>query len=247
MQGGGMENNSRPLAWSQNGDPIELPQEATLWRVRRLNGGPKGGAPEIVYGVDGLPLTVAIDTTAEDFAEAVERRSGKYRLDSLNEERKALLGVAPAYVMVGGSGGREAPEEDKGTVERMVRTLTDALRTQGAQITALVDAAARLIASAEQARAAARPETAALVPVTSQPVAAAEPEPVATQAQAPSAPPSNWFEAFVGAVGKENLPALVEAVPSMVGGLLSLFKKPEVAPAVTPPPPTAPEPAGGES
>src|SRR5262245_36194668 len=101
------ETIERPLAWSQNGDPIELPQTATSWRVRRLNGTPKGGAPEVVYGSDGLPLVVEIDATPDSFAEAVERRPGKYRLDALDDSRRPIAGVPPAYVVVGGSAARE--------------------------------------------------------------------------------------------------------------------------------------------
>jgi hypothetical protein len=142
-----------PLAWSQSGDPIELPENATHWRVRRLLGGAKGGAPEVVYGPDGLPLVVERNATADDFAEAVDRRPGKYRLDALDAGRKPIAGVAPAYVMVGGStAAREsAGDEDRGSVDRVVRTLADAMRTQCAQITALVEAAARLINAADSA------------------------------------------------------------------------------------------------
>jgi len=41
------------LAYNLSGEPFDVPLDATAWRVRKLK--PKG-APEVVYGRDGLPL-----------------------------------------------------------------------------------------------------------------------------------------------------------------------------------------------
>ncbi len=46
------------LAFNQNGDLFDVPAVVTGWRVRRLK--PRG-APELVYGKDGRPLTIPIE------------------------------------------------------------------------------------------------------------------------------------------------------------------------------------------
>ena len=45
------------LAFNANGDTFDIPATVTGWRVRRMK--PRG-APELVYGRDGRPLTVPV-------------------------------------------------------------------------------------------------------------------------------------------------------------------------------------------
>ena len=45
------------LAFNVNGEPFEAPANAAGWRVRRLK---QKGAPEVVYGRDGLPLVLPL-------------------------------------------------------------------------------------------------------------------------------------------------------------------------------------------
>ena len=51
------------LAFNMSGEPFDVPGAATGWRVRRLK--PRG-APEVVYGRDGLPLVLPIDAGIDD-------------------------------------------------------------------------------------------------------------------------------------------------------------------------------------
>src|SRR5262245_46998878 len=92
------EDRSRmsDLAFNANGDVFDVPAQATAWRVRRLR--PRG-APELVYGRDGLPLTISIDAGIEELRDAVES-AGKYRLDALSEDGRCVDGVPAAYVQV---------------------------------------------------------------------------------------------------------------------------------------------------
>ena len=85
------------LAFNANGEPFDLPDAATGWRVRRLRGG--RGAPELVYGRDGRPLTLGIDAGMDELRDAVEQ-SGRYRLDAVDDDGKVVPNVPPSYVQV---------------------------------------------------------------------------------------------------------------------------------------------------
>jgi hypothetical protein len=84
------------LAFNANGESFDIPATVTAWRVRRMK--PRG-APELVYGRDGRPLTIGIEADIEELREAVGT-SGKYRLDPINDDGKCVENVPPAYVHV---------------------------------------------------------------------------------------------------------------------------------------------------
>ena len=84
------------LAFNANGDSFEIPATVTGWRVRRMK--PRG-APELVYGRDGRPLTIGIDADIEELREAVGS-AGRYRLDPINDDGKCVENVPAAYVQV---------------------------------------------------------------------------------------------------------------------------------------------------
>ena len=55
------------LAFDANGEPFDLPATAAYWRVRRFrNLGARGG-PEVVFGRDGSPLILPVDTGLVEF------------------------------------------------------------------------------------------------------------------------------------------------------------------------------------
>jgi hypothetical protein len=149
----GNQTRGAPLGWTQGGDPIELPDAAALWRVRRLTGNGKGGAPELVYGDDGLPLVVEIMTPVGDFREAVDHKPGKYRLDALDEHRKAIPGVPPAYVTVPGAGVTSRPEANDSAsgTEVALRILADVVDRQQAQVSSILEACTKLITAVDAA------------------------------------------------------------------------------------------------
>jgi hypothetical protein len=84
------------LAFNANGEAFDLPASVTGWRVRRMK--PRG-APELVYGTDGRPLTVPVESTIDELRDAVGT-AGKYRLDPVNDDGKCVEDVPPAYVQV---------------------------------------------------------------------------------------------------------------------------------------------------
>jgi hypothetical protein len=85
------------LAFTAQGDTFDVPDTVCAWRVRRLR--PRG-APELVYGRDGLPLTVPIECDIAMLRDAVGGVLGRYRLDPLDEHGKVIEDVPTAYVQV---------------------------------------------------------------------------------------------------------------------------------------------------
>src|ERR1700733_6740687 len=85
------------LAFTQNGDLFDVPAVVTGWRVRRLK--PRG-APELVYGRDGRPLTISIEADMNELREAGGGVFGKYRLDPVSDDGKIAEGTPPAYVQL---------------------------------------------------------------------------------------------------------------------------------------------------
>ena len=84
------------LAFSASGENFEVPASVTGWRVRRMK--PRG-APELVYGRDGRPLTVPIECDMEELRNAVTTY-GRYRLDPIDDNGKVIDGVSAAYIQV---------------------------------------------------------------------------------------------------------------------------------------------------
>ena len=81
------------LAFNANGESFEVPATVTGWRVRRMK--PRG-APELVYGQDGRPLTISVDADMDELRDAVGGVLGRYRLDPINDEGRCIDSVPPA-------------------------------------------------------------------------------------------------------------------------------------------------------
>jgi hypothetical protein len=84
------------LAFNVNGEPFEVPPSMAGWRVRKLK--PKG-APEVVYGRDGLPLFLPLDADIEDLRREA-RGDGRYRLDPVDDHNRTVPNAQAAYVCV---------------------------------------------------------------------------------------------------------------------------------------------------
>jgi hypothetical protein len=106
------------LANNIQGEHFLLPATAVFWRVRRLKEG--RGAPEVVFGPDGGPLLVGVEADFEIFRASVEDQPGRYRLDALDETRRPLEGLPPAYVAVPTRIGRGHAEPVADAASRFV-------------------------------------------------------------------------------------------------------------------------------
>ena len=80
-----------PLANDQHGDPLDVPDEAVAWRVRRANSRP--GRPQNVYDPEtGKQLEISLDATIDDLRDQ-GCGPGRYRLDAVDTDGKTIAGV----------------------------------------------------------------------------------------------------------------------------------------------------------
>ena len=141
------------LAFNANGEAFDVPANVMGWRVRRMK--PRG-APELVYGADGRPLTVPIEATIDDLRDAVGT-AGKYRLDPVNDDGKCVEGVPPAYVQVArqarnaepATATASAPSED--TIREAMRMNTELAKSVIDRFPEMMHAAAELLRAADGA------------------------------------------------------------------------------------------------
>ena len=142
------------LAFNANGESFEVPANVTGWRVRRMK--PRG-APELVYGKDGRPLMIPIESEMEDLRDAVSQL-GRYRLDPINEDGRTVEGVPAAYIHVVKPANAEAAlpaaiERDghDGAVREAMRLNTELAKTVIDRFPDMMTAAADLLRAADGA------------------------------------------------------------------------------------------------
>src|SRR5690242_6291641 len=85
------------LAYNLKGEPFEAPATMAAWRVYKIK---KAGAPDIVYGLDGLPLYLPMDGDIEDLRYQVRGETGKFRLEPVDEHNKSIPNAPASYVWV---------------------------------------------------------------------------------------------------------------------------------------------------
>lgn len=158
------------LAFNANGESFEVPATVTGWRVRRMK--PRG-APELVYGRDGRPLTIGIESDMNDLRDAVSGVLGRYRLDPINDEGKCIDTVPAAYIQVvkaernaagndTSSGAASRASDDDNTVREAMRLNTELAKAVIDRFPQMVEAAATLLRAADGAGLPARPPSAVL-------------------------------------------------------------------------------------
>jgi hypothetical protein len=135
------------LAFNMNGEPFDVPANATGWRVRRVK--PRG-APEVVYAQHGVPLVIPIDATVEDLRDAVGS-AGRYRIDPV-EDYRPIPNAPHGYVYV-----REletappAPPSSGDTVMEAMRMNAEIAKLVVEQFPPMMLAAAQLLRAADGA------------------------------------------------------------------------------------------------
>jgi hypothetical protein len=90
------------LAFDEDGQHFSVSATVKRWRIRRFNNPGKPGGAQVVYGDDGLPLFLDVETTAEEFRDAVGGVPARYRLDGVDAHGRIVDGVPPAYLMING-------------------------------------------------------------------------------------------------------------------------------------------------
>ena len=154
------------IAYNIHGEPFEVPAKVAAFRVRRLK--PRG-APEVVYGVDGLPLILPVDSGVDELRGQTGDLAGdeplRLRLDPIDEQGRMVDDVPAAYVQIAPRRLEPAPVTPaiiSGDVSTNV--VLEAMRMNAAmaqmalqQLPAIMGSAARLLAAADGAGMPARP------------------------------------------------------------------------------------------
>jgi hypothetical protein len=121
------------------------------------------GAPELVYGSDGIPLVVPIDAEVDDLRREVGGVAGRYRLDPVDEDRRPLVESPAGYVYVhADTRATEAPRPagemtSEGLVAEAMRMNTEMARSVIDKFPLMMEAAAVLLRAADGAGLPARP------------------------------------------------------------------------------------------
>lgn len=143
------------LAFNINGERFDLPASASFWRVRRFKASGRG-TPEVVFGDDGLPLIIPIDTEIGEFRTLVRNAAGRYRLDPVDENHKACEDGTGAYLQLsddsssGDAGGSRRSEGDE-LLREIVRANSEMVKTIAEKFATVMDSAATLLRAADGA------------------------------------------------------------------------------------------------
>lgn len=149
------------LAFNKHGERFEPPAAAAYWRVRRLQPGGRG-LPEVVFGSDGAPLVVAVDTELSEFRTLVNDVPGRYRLDAIDDDQKPCDGACPSYLHISNSppaAGEVSPRNGAGpvdsgqltVVELLIQANTEMVKSITDKFATVMDSAATLIRAADGA------------------------------------------------------------------------------------------------
>ena len=246
------------LAFNLNGDPFEVPAGATRWRVKKMK--PKG-PPEVVFGRDGIPLTLSIDAGMDELRHEA-RAEGRYRLDLVDDLGQAIPGAASAYVCVqpDGSAAELAPlarplPSENAVIEAMrmnaeaMRMTTELARSIIDRFPAVMDSTAGILGAADGAGLPAREPRALPEPPDDDDdeLADDDDEP---QAEAAAPKPSGWMgllETLIPLVAPVVMSAVAKfQIPGGVGALFDCRraspKASAAAPRATSTPGVAPAP-----
>lgn len=117
------------LANDINGDPVEVPEAARFWRLRRHLGG--RGASVVVTTEDNAALLLPIGASYAEFHEAVRGGAGKYTLYPCDEHRRPIRGAAVAHIFLSdtprnGNGATHAGGDAVGQLIALLRETVEA-------------------------------------------------------------------------------------------------------------------------
>lgn len=144
------------LAFNINGERFDLPASASFWRVRRFKASGRG-TPEVVYGDDGLPLIIPIDSAIDEFRKVVHGVHGRYRLDPVDENHKGCEDSTAAYLQLSAEPS-SAPSAEGATrsagddlLREIVQANSEMVKTIAEKFATVMDSAATLLRAADGA------------------------------------------------------------------------------------------------
>ena len=143
------------LAFNINGERFDLPASASCWRVRRFKASGRG-TPEVVFGDDGLPLIIPIDTEIGEFRTLVRNAPGRYRLDTVDENHKSCEDGTGAYLQLSDEpGSTDGSSSRRGSGDELLREVVhanaDMVKVIAEKFATVMDSAATLLRAADGA------------------------------------------------------------------------------------------------
>ena len=146
------------LAYDANGDRFEVPGHVAGWRVRRFrNVGARGG-PEIVFGEDGRPMVLPVETPIEEFRAQVAGVAGRYRLDPVDGNGRAVDKVPVAYLQLSEApkaaavaAATAASASTDAMLGEVVRANAEMVKVMAERFSSVMEAAAVLLKAADGA------------------------------------------------------------------------------------------------
>jgi hypothetical protein len=144
------------LHFDAEGEPVRVPADAEELRVRRFRKPGERGACEVVHGAVGAPLFVPADTSYLEFRKLVDNVPGRYRLDPVDESRRACSGSVPLYVTIDPHRNGSTTADDRDSLSReLVRAHVEMMRNNNETMNNLASHfASMMTATAEILRAA---------------------------------------------------------------------------------------------
>lgn len=153
------------LAFDEDGQHFQVDDEVVRWRIRRFNNPGKPGGAQVVYGDGLVPLYLDVNTTAEEFRQAVGGIAGRYRLDGVDVRGRLVEGVPPAYLVINGpamaggagagGGAYCAPPPASSSLEyavvEMARANAEAIKAVTDKFSGVCDSVAKVLAAADGA------------------------------------------------------------------------------------------------
>ena len=139
------------LAYNNNGDPVDVGNRATNWKVFRMAA---KGPPGIVYR-DGVPWRPPIEIGIDEFRNGVGGIAARYRLHAIDAEGQPL-DVPAAYVQLDDGEGddtaapmpvRDARDE---VLVQLLRSQSEARRAQAEMFARVVDANVEMAKAASE-------------------------------------------------------------------------------------------------
>src|SRR5690348_9471096 len=126
---GAKERDRYPLAYDLSGNPIEVPEQAVAWRVRR--GGGRRGRPRNVFDAEtGRQLEIPLGASIDDLVEA-GCPADRYLLYPIDIEGRILPGVVAVTEIQEGQGEEDEPAPvARGDSSELVVQLLATIRAQ---------------------------------------------------------------------------------------------------------------------
>jgi hypothetical protein len=130
-----------PLAYDSNGNPIDIPDEAVAWRVRR--GGGRRGRPRNVFdGETGRQLEIPLGSTLDDLI-STGCPADRYLLYPIDTEGRILAGLVAVTEVPEGDDGDDdgsSPVDEKSSLLALLVRQQATIERQNEQLARALEA-----------------------------------------------------------------------------------------------------------